>query len=310
MLKHRLVLLLLLIVLLPLAGTLARAGDEASREKVARAGGVPGRPAAPTATRRSVHLMDRGDRDHGAGATRGGGPSGALPIYFPGAGPTAVAAGFAAGVGAFGTMSGSGAFAGNLLAPGAVPSYPPGFLTGGSVAGFDVTGVYAWHSPFLKTGPVTGSLAGSTRRILAAAAAAVPGAALAPAAVGPGGFEVVTVSTGLPGPTGIVGGAGNLASPVAILPGGFSAVFCGMAIGGAGFIDPGWVANGIGAVIPTGAPPPTRLGFPPTFFGTTGGGGVFPISAVAFTATPQTQIAGCFAAGATTPVELLAFAVE
>ena len=83
-----------------------------------------------------------------------------------------------------------------------------------------------------------------------------------------------------------------------------------MAVGGAGFIDAGWVANGIGAVIPTGTPPPTRVGFPPTFFGTTGGGGAFPVSALTFTATPQTQIAGCFAAGSTTPVELQAFSVE
>lgn len=310
MLRHRLMALLLVIVLPPIAGTLARAGDATDGEKIKSAAGIQGRPAAPTPAQRSLRLLDRGDRRRGAEITPGGGPSGALPINFPAAGPSAMAAGFAAGVGAFGTATGSGAFAGNLIAPGAVPSYPPGFLTGGSVAGFDVTGVYAWHSPFIKTGPISATPGGSTRRILAVAGAAVPATPLAPAAVGPGGFEVVTASTGLPGPTGIVGSPGNLASPVAILPGGFSAVFCGLAVGGPSFIDPGWLGNGVGAVIPTAAPPPTRLGFPPTFFGTTGGGGVFPIGAVTFTATPQTQIAGCFAAGATTPVELMAFTVE
>lgn len=307
--RHRLVALLLLFVILPIAGTLARAGDGTDGQKIKKAAGIHGRPAVPTATQRSTQLLDRGDRNHETRANRGGGPSGALPINYPGAGPTATAAGFAAGVGAFGTATGAGAFIGNLFAPGAVPSYPPGILTGGSAPGFDVTGVYAWHSPFLKTGTVSASLAGSTRRILAVAPAAVPATPSAPAAVGPGGFEVVTASTGLPGPTGIVGSAGNLASPVAILPGGFSAVFCGMAVGGPGFIDPGWLGNGIGAVIPTGAPPPTRIGFPPTFFGTTGGS-AFPLGVALFTATPQTQIAGCFAAGATTPVELMAFTVE
>ena len=310
MLRSRLSALMLLVVMLPIVSALAGTGDETQRTPATAASGIPGRPAVATAANRSLHLLDRGDHLHrAAGESRGGGPSGALPISFPGAEPTAVAAGFAAGVGAFGTAAGLGSFVGNLFAPGGVPSYPPGILTAGSVSGFDVTGVYAWHSPFLKTGSVTAVLAGSTRRLLAVAPAAVPTAALAPAAVGPGGFEVVTVSAGLPGPTGIVGGAGNLASPVAILPGGFSAVFCGMAVGGAGFLDPGWVANGIGAVIPTAAPPPTRVGFPPTFFGTTSGG-PFPISAVAFTATPQVQIAGCFADGATTPVELQAFSVE
>jgi hypothetical protein len=178
------------------------------------------------------------------------------------------------------------------------------------MGGFDVTGVYAWHSPFLKTGMFSALPAGSTRRILAAAAAAIPTTPLAMVAVGPAGFEVVTVSTGLPGPAAIVGGPGNLASPMPILPGSFAAVFCGLAIGGPTFIDTGWLGNGVGAIIPPPGPiPPTRLGFPPTFFGTTMGA-PFPIGAVAFPATPQIQIAGCFAAGATTPVELQAFHVE
>ncbi|MEE8526338.1 MAG: hypothetical protein V3T72_20570 [Thermoanaerobaculia bacterium] len=177
--------------------------------------------------------------------------------------------------------------------------------------GFDVTGVFAWHSPFLKTGMFSAMPGGSTKRVLAAAAAALPTTPSASVAVGPASFEVATVSTGLPGPTAIVGGPGILAMPMAIPPT-FPAVFCGLAIGGPGFISAGWLGNGVGAVIPMGPtpmPPPTRLGFPPSIFGTTMGG-PFSISVAAFTMTPQTQIAGCYAAGATTPVELQSFHVD
>ncbi len=307
MLRSVSVAFIVLLVILSIANTLP---GEAG-EKVDKADGIQGRPAVPSEAGRSTHLLDRGKSDRGGAVLHGGGPATPIPIAFPGAGPMDTASGFAAGVGAFGTASGAGAFAGNLFAPG--PGYPPGFLTGGATSGFDVTGVYAWHSPFLKTGPVSATPAGSTRRILAAAAAAVPGTPLSAVTVAPAGFEVVTVS-GSPsaapgGPTAIVGGPGNLALPVAIAPGGFSAVFCGLAIGGAGFIDTGWVANGVGAVIPPGAlamPPSLRNGFPAAFFG----GGPFPISAIAFTATPQTQVAGCFAAGSTTPVELQSFHIN
>jgi hypothetical protein len=298
--------LLAVLVLLSIGGTLAGNGSGENGDK--HAVGIAGRPSVQPDGKPSAHLLDRGTRRRAA-ALKGGGPPGPIPIAYPGAGPTAMAAGFAGGVGAFGTGTSSGAFAGNLFVPGL--DYPPDFLTGGTMAGFDVTGVYAWHSPFLKTGMFSAVPAGSTRRILAAAAVAIPTAPLASAAVGPAGFELVTVSTGLAGPTAIVGGPGNLASPMPILPGGFPAVFCGLAIGGPGFIDTGWLGNGVGAIIPPPGPmpPPTRLGFPPAFFGTTMGM-PFPIAAIAFTATPQIQIAGCFAAGATTPVELQAFHVD
>ena len=262
-------------------------------------------------TIRSAHLLDRGKRQLGAQVVQGGGPATPLPIAFPGAGPMDSAAGFAMGVGAFGVAPMSGAFVGNLFLPGA--DYPSAFLTGGSTPGFLVTGVFAWHSPFLKTGMSSAIDAGSTRRILAVAAAAIPTSAMAAAAVGPAGFGLVTASgssiavvvagTQMPG---IVGMPGNL-TPFPIVGTMFPAVFCGLAIGGAGFIDLGWIANGVGAVIPPGPmpmAPPTRAGFPPPFF-VPGS----PIVTLGFTATPQTQIAGCFAAGATTPVELQSFHV-
>lgn len=255
-----------------------------------------GRLAKPSVT----HLLDSGQANTSSIPHRGGGPATPIPIAFPFAGPTAIPPGVS--VGAFGTATGAGAFAGNLFLPGS--GYPAGFLSGGATSGFSITGVFAWHWPLLKTGTMTAVTAGSTRRILAIAGASAPATASATAAV-PAGYTIVTASTGLPGPSAIVGVPGNV-TPAKPISTAAPAVFCSLAIGGMGFIDTAWMANGIGAVIPASPPaPPTRLGYPAMFFGID-----FPISAVTFSATPQTQIAGCYAAGATTPVELQAYRVD
>lgn len=245
-------------------------------------------------TQRSLHLLDR-DLAPGAKAgtsTRGGGPTGPIPIFYPGGSPTAIPAG-APAAGAF-PGTGLGGFFGNLFPPGA---YPTSFLTGGTATGFVITGVYAWHSPFTAAG----GAGGSSARVLVAAAAAPPSTPFV--AVPTGGFATAFISAGFPGPTGIVGGPGAIPMPGLPIGTAFPAVFCGMAIGGPAFVT-GWLGNGLGASLPPlPGNPPLRVGFYPPFFGTSG-----VLSAVP--ATPQNFIAGCFAAGATTPVELQSFSIE
>ncbi len=241
----------------------------------------------------SVELMDRGAPAKQA-AQPGGGPTGPIPIFVAGGSPTAIAAG-APAAGAF-PGTGLGGFFGNLFPPG--PGYPPSFLTGGTASGFVITGAYAWHSPFTAAGAPGGSLS----RNLVAAAAAIPTSPFAPAATG--GFVAVTVSAGAPGPAGIVGGPGVIVPTPGLAIGlAFPACFCGMAAGGPGFVT-GWPGNGLGASLPPASGnPPLRVGFFPPFFAP--GSPLFTTAA-----PPQNFIAGCFAAGATTPVELQNFSIE
>ncbi len=242
---------------------------------------------------RSIHLLDRDMTPYAKAdsATRGGGPTGPIPIFYPGGSPGAIAAG-APAAGAF-PGTGLGGFFGNLFPPGA---YPTPFLTGGTATGFVITGVYAWHSPFTAGG----GPGGSTSRMLVAAAAGVP---TTPFAVVPtGGFATAFVSAGLPGPTGVVGGPGAVPMPGLPIGTGFPAVFCGMLIGGPAFVT-AWAGNGLGASLPPFTAPPLRVGFFPPFFTP-----AFVLSAVP--APPANYIAGCFAAGATTPVELQSYSIE
>ncbi len=229
-----------------------------------------------------------------------------------------MAAGIPAGAGAF-PMPMLGGYYGNIFPPGV--GYPPGFLTSGSTPGFVITGAYAWNSPFVKTGPVTGMPGGSPVRILGAAAAPVPGTPFATVFIPPGAFTFFT-TTAVPGPpgppAGLVGGPAIFTPGVAIVPTGTpapSAAFCGFLAGGPGFTTSGpfppgtgWTGNGLGASLPPMGPGlPLRVAFfgppflpPGTFLSITA-------SAIP---TPQDFIAGCYAAGATTPVELMAFGVE
>ncbi len=295
------------------------AGPGATAEKTTW---VKGRAASKSAAEgtarssRSTHLLDRGTA--GGPPRRGGGPATPLPIAYPGGGPSAMAAGIPAGAGAF-PLTGLGGYYGNIFAPGV--GYPPGFLTGGSTPGFVITGAYAWNSPFVKTGPVTGVPGGSPVRILGAAAAPVPPTPMAAVLAPPGAFTffTTTAAPGPPGPPpGIVGGPGIFTPGVAILPTGTpapSAAFCGFLAGGPGFTTSGpfppgtgWTGNGLGASLPPMGPGvPLRVAFfGPPFLPP----GTFLTISASPIPTPQDFIAGCFAAGATTPVELMAFGVE
>lgn len=261
---------------------------------------VEGRPAA-----KSFELLDRGIARQPQTPEKGGTPppTGPTTIAYPGGGPGAIAAG-APMAGAFPGMF-MGGFFGNLFAPGV--GFPSSFLTAGATSGFVVTGAYAWHSP----ATAGGGPGGSSLRVLAAAAAAVPGTPFS--AVPTGGFSIFTVSTGAPGPAGVVGGPGifpgvriggtAMAGPTAT-PVPASAAFCGLIAGGPMFFSPGWMGNGLGGSLPPMGPGvPLRVGFFPPFF--------FPGSPIsAMPAPPQDFIAGCFADSSTTPVELMAFEID
>ena len=216
-----------------------------------------------------------------------------MPIAIAGAGPLDVAAGHPAGL--FGAGAGLGASIGNLFLPGsAFAGYPLGWATGGTTPGFLVIGAFAWHSPVTAAGGPGGSLT----RWLTAATAPPPTPALTspttPLAVS---FATVAPS-GSPGPAAVV----SATFPTALaVPAATPALYCGMMVGGPGFL--GWAGNGIGAV--SGAPPPHvyRTGGFPHIFGTT-----FPL--VIVPGSHGVLIAGCFAEGATVPVELQSFSIE
>lgn len=247
---------------------------------------------AAVAQDNALHLLDSGEAV-GVDSVRGGTapPTGPTPIFYPPASPSAAPA--PPGFGIPGAFFGAtmGAHVGNYFLPG-VPGYPSTYLSAGGVPGFDVTGAFAWH-----LAPTTMA---SLIRVLGVAAAPPPSPASAPALVVPG-FMSAPISSGFPAPSGFVGGPGLLATPIRVTSPAVG-IFCGLAVGGAGFapIVAGPAGNGLGGI--SGIPaPPIRTA--PVPLGTGAPIAMFP-------APPAAYIAGCFADSSTTPVELQAYEIE
>ncbi|MEM7586116.1 MAG: hypothetical protein AAF560_22185 [Acidobacteriota bacterium] len=184
--------------------------------------------------------------------------------------------------------------AGNLFLPGV--DYPASFLTAGGVSGFDVTGAYAWHAA-----PTTMA---SFYRIVGAASVPPPATPFAPAGPIATGISAATPvpGPGFPAPSGLISMIG--AWPPVRVTSGASGIYCGLLVGGSGYLPPGpgspWGGNGLGGIVP-GAQPPLR-------------GAPFPLGVATslgvIAATPAAYIVGCYADSSTTPVELMAFGVE
>ena len=251
-----------------------------------------------------TRLLDRGSAAKSAVPTKGGTtpPTGPTPIFFPGpppGSPGAVPAppGFGAlGISVFGMGPAAGGYLGNLFLPGS--GYPPSFLTSGAVSGFDVTGAYAWH--------LAPSPAASFFRIVGAASVPPPPTPLAPAGPIATGISAGTAvpGPGTPAPSALISLIGAW-PPVRVTPG-ISGIYCGLLVGGPGYMPTsvappaGPAGNGLGGIM-GGVQPPLRAA-------------PFPLGVATalptILAPPAAYIVGCYADSSTTPVELMAFGIE
>jgi len=260
--------------------------------------------ASPELSAHMQLLLDRGAAARSGGMNDGGTPlpPGPTPIFFPGppaGSPGAVPAppgGGALGAGVFGAGAAAGGYLGNLFLPGT--AYPASFLTAGGVSGFDVTGAYAWH--------LAPTAAASFFRIVGAASVPPPATPFAPAGPIATGISAGTPvpGPGTPAPSGLISLIG--AWPPVRVTSGASGIYCGLLVGGPGYMPTalapaaGPAGNGLGGIVP-GTQPPLRAAPFPLGVATS-----LPVVA----APPAAYIVGCYADASTTPVELMAFSVE
>ncbi len=253
---------------------------------------------------RSTHLLDRGGTAKRKTFEKGGGGTGPFAVFHPMGSPAAVASPFPVGFFPPGSPATPLSLAvGNMFIAGA--GFPTGWITMGTSMGFFLTGAYAWHWPL---NPVAGAPGGSMTRFLMAAPVLPSGTPFAPTVMIPGLAVTTTGAFGPPGPTGVVSVTMAFSVPVATIgptspP--FSGAWCGMVVGNGAYwapATPSAFGNGLGANLPAGPPGfPIRGGTPGTL-----SAGVLP----AILAPPANYIAGCYADGASIPVELQSFHIE